>query len=112
MSSSSPSSFKSNTQTELTTKWKQPSNVTSYDLSNFAVNSVNQQNFDILYVGKIDVVKKVLSNNPKIPDVTNSFKDVGVSIYILNNSTLFINFDKQTVLFKEFKDIPLVGFVQ
>ena len=35
MSSSSPSSFKSNTQTELTTKGKQPSNVTSYDLSNF-----------------------------------------------------------------------------
>ena len=47
-----------------------------------------KQNFDIIYAGKIDVVRKVPSNNPKIPDVTNSFKDVGVSISILNNSTL------------------------
>lgn len=85
---------------------------TSYNLSNFRANSVNQQNSDITYVGLIDVVKNVHSDNPKIVDETNSFKDVQVSISILNDRTLVINFDKQAVLFDEFKDIPLVGLVQ
>jgi hypothetical protein len=85
---------------------------TSYDLSNFRANSVNQQNSDITYVGLINVVKSVHSDNPKIADETNSFKDEPVHISILNERTLVINFDKQAVLFDEFKDIPLVGLVQ
>ncbi len=85
---------------------------TSYNLSNFRANSVDQQNSDITYVGLIDVVKTVHSDNPKIADETNSFKDEPVHISILNERTLVISFDKQAVLFDEFKDIPLVGLVQ
>ena len=108
----SSSSFNSNNQTAPTTQGNQNSNNISYTLSNFRANSVNQQNSDITYVGLVDVVKNVRSQNPKIADETNNFKDVHVSISILNERTLVINFDKQSVLFDEFKDIPLVGLVQ
>ena len=73
---------------------------------------MNQQNFDTTYVGKIDVDKKVHFSDPKISDETDVFKNVGISISILNNTTLIISFDKQSTLFSDFKDIPLVGIVQ
>jgi hypothetical protein len=112
MNPSSSSSLNSNNQTAPTTKVNQNSNNISYALSNFRANSVNQQNSDITYVGLVDVVKNVRSLDPKIADETNNFKDMHVSISILNDRTLVINFDKQSVLFDEFKDIPLVGLVQ
>ncbi|MER5175883.1 MAG: hypothetical protein ABJB76_04920 [Candidatus Nitrosocosmicus sp.] len=111
-SSSSSSSINSNIQTGSLTQQQQSSDITLYNLSNFRVNSVNQQNFDKTYQGKIDVIKEIKSFNTNRPDVTNIFKDVGISISILSDRTLIINFDKQTILFNEFKDIPLVGMVQ
>jgi hypothetical protein len=91
---------------------QQNSNSTTYNLSNFKVNSLQQQNQDTTYVGTIDVVQTIHSNDPNQPDVTNSFNGIGVSITILNGKTLAINFDNQTPLFNEFKDIPLVGVIQ
>lgn len=91
---------------------QQNSNSTTYKLSNFKVNSLQQQNQDTTYVGTIDVVQTIHSNDPSQPDVTNSFNGIGVSITILNGKTLAINFDNQSPLFNEFKDIPLVGVIQ
>ena len=87
-------------------------NTTSYSLSNFIGNSVQQQNEDVTYSGKIDVIQEIKSNNATISDETNNFKAVGVSISIIDNSVLFVNFDSQTPLFKEFVNIPIVGLVK
>jgi hypothetical protein len=84
-------------------------NTTSYTLSNFISNSVQQQNSDTTYVGKIDVVQNVHSSDIKQPDETNTFKGKTVSISILGDRVLVINFDKQSNLFDIFKNIPLVG---
>jgi hypothetical protein len=86
-------------------------NTTSYTLSNFISNSVQQQNSDKTYVGKIDVVQNVHSSDIKQPDETNSFKGKNVSISIIGDRVLVINFDKQSNLFDIFKNIPLVGLI-
>lgn len=91
---------------------QQNSNFTTYNLSNFKVNALQQQNQDTTYVGTIDVVQTIHSNNPNQPDVTNSFNGVGISISILNGKTLVIDFDNQTPVSNEFKDIPVVGITQ
>ncbi|MGN6347627.1 MAG: hypothetical protein ACTHJ7_01235 [Candidatus Nitrosocosmicus sp.] len=111
---STSSSANSNVQQGLIApqQQQQNSNSTTYNLSNFKVNSLQQQNQDTTYVGTIDVVQTIHSNDPNQPDVTNSFNGIGVSITILNGKTLAINFDNQTPLFNEFKDIPLVGVIQ
>jgi hypothetical protein len=90
----------------------QYSNTTSYSLSNFNVYSVQQQNSDKTYSGYIDVAQVVHSNDLKKPDQTKIYKKTSVSISIMDSSVLFINFDKNSNLFDEFKDIPLVGLVQ
>jgi len=100
------------TQTGLTLATQQNSNITSYNLSNFRSNSVNTINFDKSYQGKIDVVQEITSLNNNRPDESNSYKDVVVSISILGDRILNINFANQTTLFNEFKNIPLVGIVQ
>jgi hypothetical protein len=108
----STSSINSNTQQDLTTPQQpqqQNSNITTYNLSNFRANTLQQQNQDITYVGIIDAVKTVHSTNPSQPDETNDFKDVGVALSILNGRTLVINFLNQSPLFNDFSNIPLVG---
>jgi hypothetical protein len=102
-STSNPSNL--NPQTKTFT------NTTSYLLSNFIANSVAQQNSDITYVGKIDVVQSVHSSDSTQPDETNIFKGQDVSITMLDNRVLVINFDKQSNLFDVFKNTPLVGLV-
>ena len=109
---SSSLSTNSNAKQDLTTpepQQQQNSNVTTYNLSNFRANTLQQQNQDITYVGLIDAVKTVHSNTPTQPDETNDFNDVGVAISILNGRTLVINFLNQSPLFSDFSDIPLVG---
>ena len=112
LATTSSNTISTNNQTGPTTPDQQNSTTTSYNLSNFRANSINQQNIDITYQGKIDVVKETKSLNGNIPDQTNIFKDVDISISILNGSILIINFDKQSILFNEFENIPLVGIVQ
>ena len=90
----------------------QYSNTTSYSLSNFNVYSVQQQNSDKTYSGYMDVAQVVHSNDLKKPDQTKIYKKTSVSISIMDSSVLFINFDKNSNLFDEFKDIPLVGLVR
>jgi len=113
--SSSTTSINSNAQQDLTTpqppQQQKSSNVTTYNLSNFRANTLQQQNQDITYVGIIDAVKTVRSNDPTQQDQTNDFKDVGVAISILNGRTLVINFDNQSPLYNDFQNIPLVGIV-
>ena len=87
-------------------------NTTSYFLSNFVGNSVQQQNEDVTYSGKIDVIQEIKSNNATISDETNNFKGVGVSISVIDNSVLFVNFDSQTPLSKEFVNMPIIGIVK
>ena len=87
-------------------------NTTSYFLSNFVGNSVQQQNEDVTYSGKIDVIQEIKSNNATISDETNNFKGVGVSISVIDNNVLFVNFDSQTPLSKEFVNMPIVGLVK
>ncbi len=87
-------------------------NTTSYHLSNFVGNSVQQQNEDVTYSGKIDVIQEIKSNNATISDETNNFKGVGVSLSVIDNSVLFVNFDSQTPLSKEFVNIPIVGLIK
>jgi hypothetical protein len=87
-------------------------NTTSYSLSNFLVNSVQQQNSDITYSGKIDVVKEISSINATVSDETNNFNGVGVSVSIVDNRILIINFDSTSPLYKEFENIPIVGLVK
>ena len=91
---------------------KQHSNTTSFSLSNFNVYSVQQQNSDKTYVGYIDVVQDVRSNDLKKPDQTKIYKRTGVSISIMEDNVLFIDFDKNSDLSDEFKNIPLVGLVR
>jgi len=91
---------------------KQHSNTTLFSLSNFNVYSVQQQNSDNAYSGYIDVVQDVHSNDLKKPDQTKIYKRTGVSISIMDHNVLFINFDKNSHLFDEFKNIPLVGLVK
>jgi hypothetical protein len=86
-------------------------NTTSYILSNFIANSVTQQNSDITYVGKIDVVQNVHSSDLTRPDETNIFKGQDVSITLLDDRVLVINFVKQSNLFDVFKNTPLVGLI-
>ena len=93
---------------------KQPSvenNKTEYNLSNFRVTTVTQQNTDITYKGTMDAIEKNLSSGINSTTTTNTFKDTDASISILDGRTLVINFDKQSSLFNEFRDIPLVGVV-
>jgi hypothetical protein len=112
LATTSSNTISTNNQTRPTTPDQQNSTITSYNLSNFRANSINQQNIDLTYQGKIDVVKEIKSLNGNIPDQTNIFKDVDISISILNGSILIINFDKQSILFNEFENIPLVGIVR
>jgi hypothetical protein len=112
LATTSSNTISTNNQTGPATPDQQNSTTTSYNLSNFRANSINQQNTDVTYQGKIDVVKETKSLNGNIPDQTNIFKDVDISISILNGSILIINFDKQSILFNEFVNIPLVGIVQ
>lgn len=101
-----------NLNTRLTNSDNDIGNTTSYHLSNFVVNSVQQQNEDATYSGKIDVIQEIKSNNATISDETNNFKGVGVSISVIDNRVLFINFDSQTPLYQEFVNIPIVGLVK
>lgn len=101
-----------NVNTQLTDSNNDIGNTTSYHLSNFVVNSVQQQNEDVTYSGKIDVVQEIKSNNATVSDDTNNFKGVGVSVSVIDNKVLFINFDSQTPLSKEFVNIPIVGLVK
>lgn len=90
----------------------QNTNTTSYVLSNFIVNSVQQVNSNTIYGGKINVVQNVHSSDVKRPDETNVFKGKDASVSILGDRVLIINFDKpSTNLFDAFKNIPLVGLV-
>ena len=98
--------------TQLTDNHNDIGNTTSYHLSNFVGNSVQQQNEDVTYAGKIDVIQEIKSNNATISDETNNYKGVGVSISVIDNSVLFVNFDSQTPLSKEFVYIPIVGLVK
>jgi hypothetical protein len=102
-STSNPSNL--NPQTKTFT------NTTSYLLSNFIANSVTQQNSDITYVGKIDVVQNVHSSDLTRPDETNIFKGKDVFITMTDGRVLVINFDKQSNLFDVFKNTPLVGLI-
>lgn len=101
-----------NLNTQLTDSNNDIGNITSYHLSNFVVNSVQQQNEDATYSGKIDVIQEIKSNNATISDETNNFKGGGVSISVIDNRVLFINFDSQTPLSQEFVNIPIVGLVK
>jgi hypothetical protein len=101
-----------NGNTQLTNSNDDIGNTTSYNLSNFVGNSVQQQNEDVTYSGKIDVVQEMKSNNATISDETNNFKGVGVTISVIDNRILFINFDSQTPLSNEFVNIPIVGLVR
>lgn len=84
--------------------------ITSYSLSNFRANSIQQINFDKTYQGKIDIVKEMIMSADTGRTVNSStFKDIGVSISIFNDQILTIQFDNQSKLSKEFKNIPLVG---
>ncbi len=86
-------------------------NITSYRLSNFISNSIQQQDSEITYVGKIDVIQNIHSNDIKQPDKTNIFKGTDVSIYILNDRIIIINFDGKTTLYNILKNVPLVGLI-
>ncbi len=95
----------------LSPQTKTFTNTTSYLLSNFIANSVAQQNPDITYVGKIDVVQNIHSSDSTQPDETHIFKGQDVSITLLDDRVLVINFDKQSNLFDVFKNTPLVGLI-
>lgn len=87
-------------------------NTSTYELSNFQSNSVQQQNNDVTYSGKINVIQEINSNNATVSDETNNFNAVGVSISIIDNKILIVNFDSQSPLYKEFENIPIVGLVK
>lgn len=88
------------------------SNTTSYELSNFVSNSIQQQNNDVTYSGKIDVVEVIHSNNATISDETNNYKGIGVSLTLLDNRVLFINFETQSPLSAKFTNAPIVGITK
>jgi hypothetical protein len=87
-------------------------NTTSYDLSNFVGNSVQQQNNDVTYLGKIDVIKETSSNNETISGETNNYNGIGVSLMLIDNRVLLINFDTQSPLSEEFINAPIVGIAK
>ncbi|MDQ2685603.1 MAG: hypothetical protein M3Y25_07145 [Thermoproteota archaeon] len=88
-------------------------NATIYNLSNFVVNSIQQQNEDIKYSGKIDLVRKEDSTDTDQASESTSFNNIDVSISIINNKTLTIHFDnRQSILYDEFKNVPIVGIVR
>jgi hypothetical protein len=87
-------------------------NTTTYDLSNFVSNSIQQQNNDVTYSGKIDVVKETSSNNATISDETNNYNGIGVSLTLIDNRVLFINFDTPSPLSEEFINAPIVGIAK
>ena len=87
-------------------------NTTSYELSNFVGNSVQQQNNDVTYKGKIDVVEIIHSNNATISDETNNYKGIGVSLTLIDNRVLFVNFDAQSPLTSKFTNSPVVGIAK
>ncbi len=99
------------TPSNLNPQTKTFTNTTSYFLSNFIANSVIQQNSDITYVGKVDVVQNVHPSDSTRPDETNIFKGKDVSLSMLDDRVLVINFDKQSNLFDVFKNTPLVGLI-
>ena len=70
-----------------------------------------QQDSDITYKGTIDAIEKNLSSGINSSATTNTFKEAKASISILDGRILVINFDKQTSLFNEFRNIPLVGLI-
>jgi hypothetical protein len=87
--------------------------ITSYGLSNFRTNSIQQINFDKTYHGKIDILKETIMSADTGRIVNSStFNDVGVSISVFDDQMLTIQFDNQSKLSKEFENIPLVGIVQ
>jgi len=86
-------------------------NKTEYNLSNLRVTTVTQQNSDITYKGTIDVFEKNISSGIKGKTTTNTFENADAAISILDGRILVINFDKQSSLSNEFRDIPLVGVV-
>lgn len=87
-------------------------NITSYQLSNFLVNSVQQQNNDVTYSGRINVVQEIRSNNATVSNETNNFNGVNISVTLIDNRILLVNFDSQSPLYKEFENIPIVGLVK
>ncbi|HEX5186033.1 MAG TPA: hypothetical protein VFV86_04005 [Nitrososphaeraceae archaeon] len=86
-------------------------NKTEYKLSNFRVNTVTQQDSDLTFKGTMHVIEKSISAGINGTSTTNTFKDTGASVSILDDRILVINFDKQSSLFDKFRDIPLVGVV-
>jgi hypothetical protein len=86
-------------------------NAVTYSLSNFMVNSINQQNLDIAYKGKIDVSRAIDTGSNGSPTIHNEFRGIDISVSVLGNRILVIGFDPQSPLFNEFKNIPLVGLV-
>lgn len=102
----------SNTPQNNETSGLTSTNTTSYSLSNFLANSVQQQNSDVTYSGKIDVIKETRSINATVSNETNNFKGVGVSISIADNRILIVNFDSASPLYKEFENIPVIGLVK
>ena len=108
-----PLSLSSN-KPESSLSTNQPSvgnNKTEYTLSNFRVTTVTEQNSDITFRGTMDVIEKNLSAGIDSISTTNTFEDTNASVSILDGRILVINFDKQSSLFNEFRDIPLVGVV-
>jgi hypothetical protein len=85
---------------------------TLYNLSNFRINSIQQINLDKTYQGKIDLVKETINEDIGRTVNSSTFKDIGVSISIFDDQMLTIQFDNQSKLSEEFKNIPLVGIVQ
>ena len=108
-----PLSLSSN-KPESSLSTNQPSvgnNKTEYTLSNFRITTVSEQNSDITFRGTMDVIEKNLSAGIDSISTTNTFEDTNASVSILDGRILVINFDKQSSLFNEFRDIPLVGVV-
>lgn len=83
-----------------------------YGLSNFKVNSISESNSNIKFQGTMDVTRETQSSDNNSLDGSMSFKGIKISIAIFNSKTLLINFDPSSNLFKEFKDIPIVGIAK
>lgn len=88
------------------------SNTSSYKITNFAITSTQQQNSYTTYQGKVDVSQETKSSDPKVPDETNNYNDIGFSFTIIDGKTVILNFDKQSKLYEQFVNTPLVGLVQ
>ena len=59
----------------------------------------------------MNTIEKHHSSGVNDSITTNTFEEAEASISILDGRILVINFDKQSNLFDEFRDIPLVGLV-